>query len=327
MKKRIPGILLSLALMIVMMPVFGMTAYAWDGGGTQDNPWKIGPNGTDTVTAWLENKEGSETETILHIEGIGEMADFSSENPAPWKEKNITSADVGQGVTSIGDAAFYGCSDLVTVTFTPAAVDQQMKIGTAAFDRSSQILGYGSGNTRLCCDDSVLQAGESLLSYNGKTLVWNISYDLWVKGTLVTETNRGNVLGNNTVSFTPEAGSSPPTLTLKGATIEDGYIEGERQTLDVEGTAVLTINRAPLTVTAEDKTKVYGDADPEFTYTVSGIISGETVNDAVTGALTRILEENVGTYEITQGTLTGTANYEIAAYTPATFTITLIRET
>ena len=102
-----------------------------------------------------------------------------------------------------------------------------------------------------------------------------------------------------------------------------GYIEGERQTLDVEGTAVLTINRAPLTVTAEDKTKVYGDADPEFTYTVSGIISGETVNDAVTGALTRILEENVGTYEITQGTLTGTANYEIAAYTPATFTITL----
>lgn len=102
-----------------------------------------------------------------------------------------------------------------------------------------------------------------------------------------------------------------------------GYIEGERQTLDVEGTAVLTINRAPLTVTAEDKTKVYGDADPEFTYTVSGIISGETVNDAVTGALTRILEENVGTYEITQGTLTGTANYEIAAYIPATFTITL----
>ena len=230
MKKRIPGILLSLALMIVMMPVFGMTAYAWDGEGTQDNPWKIGKSGS-AVTAWLENKEGSETETILHIEGTGEMADFSSENPAPWAARNITSADIGENVTSIGSEAFNGCSDLVTVTFAPAAVNQQMKIGAYAFDQDSQILGYESGNTRLCCDDSVLQAGESLYSYNDKTLVWNISYDLWVKGTLVTETNKDNVLNDNpvSVSFTPEAGSSPATLTLKGATIEDGYIEGEKE--------------------------------------------------------------------------------------------------
>ena len=44
-------------------------------------------------------------------------------------------------------------------------------------------------------------------------------YDLWVGNTRVTSTNMGNVLGNNTVSFTPANGDTPATLTLNGANI------------------------------------------------------------------------------------------------------------
>ncbi|MBB6239669.1 gliding motility-associated-like protein [Pedobacter sp. AK013] len=79
----------------------------------------------------------------------------------------------------------------------------------------------------------------------------------------------------------------------------------------------LTITKAELTITAETKSKVYGDVDPSLTYTSSGLIG----NDAVTGALTRATGENVGTYAISQGTLLAGNNYSII-YVPATLTIT-----
>lgn len=74
-----------------------------------------------------------------------------------------------------------------------------------------------------------------------------------------------------------------------------------------QATAQASITPAALSVTAEAKSKTFGDADPEFTYTSDGLI-GE---DAITGLLSRAEGENVGTYAITQGTLTAGGNYSI----------------
>ncbi len=63
----------------------------------------------------------------------------------------------------------------------------------------------------------------------------------------------------------------------------------------------LTITPRALEVTADAKTKQYGDPDPEFTYQVT---SGTLVpGDDFTGELTRDPGENVGTYAILKGTL------------------------
>jgi hypothetical protein len=83
-----------------------------------------------------------------------------------------------------------------------------------------------------------------------------------------------------------------------------------------------TINKRPITVTATAATKVYGDADPTFSYTQtagSTILSG----DGFSGALSRTTPsvQDVGTYPITIGTLQITGNYEITLI-PADFTIT-----
>ena len=69
------------------------------------------------------------------------------------------------------------------------------------------------------------------------------------------------------------------------------------------------IARAPVTVTADDKSKVFGETDPALTYQASGLINGESL----TGELTRAEGENVGSYAITQGTLTNdhNPNYDI----------------
>ena len=82
----------------------------------------------------------------------------------------------------------------------------------------------------------------------------------------------------------------------------------------------LTINRKALTVTAVDKSKTYGDADPAFAANYSGFISGEDASD-LGGTLTfsRASGEDVGTYSITPAGLTS-PNYSIS-YQPGTLTI------
>ena len=67
------------------------------------------------------------------------------------------------------------------------------------------------------------------------------------------------------------------------------------------------ITKATVTVTADAQSKVYGEADPTLTYQVSGLVG----NDALTGALSRDAGENVGTYAITQGTLSAGDNYDM----------------
>ncbi|KAF5273168.1 hypothetical protein FQR65_LT17210 [Abscondita terminalis] len=85
-------------------------------------------------------------------------------------------------------------------------------------------------------------------------------------------------------------------------------------------TADFTITKATLNIVAEAKSKVYGSVDPALTYTVTGLANGDD-QSIITGALTRVAGEAVGTYEIQQGTLTTTANYDIT-YTAADFNIT-----
>lgn len=82
-------------------------------------------------------------------------------------------------------------------------------------------------------------------------------------------------------------------------------------------TADITPKIITVNVTA-GQTKIYGDADPVFTYTTSApLISG----DSFTGALSRVAGNNIGNYVINQGSLTAGANYSII-YVGNNFSIT-----
>jgi autotransporter-associated beta strand protein len=106
------------------------------------------------------------------------------------------------------------------------------------------------------------------------------------------------------------------------------HLTTQRYTLDfIPGT--LTVTPAALTVTAAAATKVYGAALPPLTYTVSGLMNGDTAA-VVTGALATAasVSSPVGDYAITQGGVTTNANYTInfvgntLAVTPAPLTVT-----
>jgi len=82
------------------------------------------------------------------------------------------------------------------------------------------------------------------------------------------------------------------------------------------GLGTLTIEPAELSITADDKSKIYSEEDPELTYTESGLL-GE---DTIAGALIREAGEDVGEYDILQGSVTAGGDYTIL-YDTAIFTI------
>lgn len=81
-----------------------------------------------------------------------------------------------------------------------------------------------------------------------------------------------------------------------------------------------TVSPRAITLTADAKTKIYGETDPTLTYAIT---SGSLLlGDALTGSLTRTMGTDAGSYPIQQGTLTLSSNPKYAiTYNAANLTI------
>lgn len=73
----------------------------------------------------------------------------------------------------------------------------------------------------------------------------------------------------------------------------------------------LTVTPRPITITAANLSRVYGDANPALTFAVGGLglVNGDQLGGAL--ATTAGLTSGVGSYAINQGSLTAGANYTI----------------
>ncbi|MCK1516521.1 filamentous hemagglutinin N-terminal domain-containing protein [Bradyrhizobium sp. 190] len=89
----------------------------------------------------------------------------------------------------------------------------------------------------------------------------------------------------------------------------------------IQAPAALTVTPRSITVTADAKSRAYGDANPALTWQVggSGLVNGDTLSGALATSATTA--SNVGTYGIGQGTLTASGNYALN-YTSANLTVT-----
>ena len=86
----------------------------------------------------------------------------------------------------------------------------------------------------------------------------------------------------------------------------------------------VTITPFPLVVTADNKSKVYGSDDPEFTATETSGVEGKEKpdNQKIAYTLSRTAGENVGEYPITATGEEAQGNYTVT-YNPGTLTITV----
>lgn len=137
-----------------------------------------------------------------------------------------------------------------------------------------------------------------------------------------TQLNASLTSGDGTLTYNPAVGvvlgAGSQTLTVNAAATAN-YKAASK-------TVALTVEKATLTVTADDKTRKYNAANPPFTASFGGFQNNETfATSGVAGApslsTTATQASNVGTYPITAalGTLTA-ANYTFG-FAPGTLTI------
>ena len=143
----------------------------------------------------------------------------------------------------------------------------------------------------------ILQANNASKIFGDANPSLSFSYSGLVAGD--TEIDQVPVI-STTASTTSGVGNYPITLT--------GGSDPNYSLTLVEG--VLQVSPAPLSLVVNNATKVYGQADPVYTYSLLGLKGSDT--DAVLdGAFTRETGEDPGTYRISQGSLSAGANYTL----------------
>ncbi len=111
-----------------------------------------------------------------------------------------------------------------------------------------------------------------------------------------------NDLYQATASTTATQASNVGQYAITGNANGSEYFSQRYQLVRQDGK--LTVTPAQLIVSADAKTKVYGDLDPALTYQVSGLKRGDTAGAVLNGgSLSRVAGENVGVYGINQGGL------------------------
>lgn len=225
-------------------------------------------------------------------------------------------------ITSNGVSKVYGDTDpALTYHVTSGALVG----GDAITGALSRVAGEGVG--RYAINSGTLTAGANyILTF--------ISGDLLIgpRALTVTADNKSKVYGDSDPIFTYQIASGALQFsdqvigTLSRATgegvgtyaiLQGTVTAGSNYTLSYISSD-LTVSPRPLEVKADAKSKVYGDTDPTLTYSItSGSLQ---FSDIIAGALTRVAGEQVGTYIISQGTITAGNNYSLT-YVPDNLTI------
>ncbi|WP_176442372.1 MBG domain-containing protein [Noviherbaspirillum humi] len=239
-------------------------------------------------------------------------------------------------------------------------VDAYRDPGTAVLSMASgTVLDAGTGNIVLKIEDG---AGKTNKSYGGMTL-------RQVQGKTITATTPtgSNITLNGTVSATasgdsvvlaaggnfvnnagasainPGAGrylvysQSPLLNTLGGLSAlplyNKTYAADPPATITSSGSRFIYSLAPTLTYTADNASRVYGDANPSLTYSVSGLVGSDALGTAASGSptlsITATPSSNVGSYaiSISQGSLVSDLGYSLAfvngtlSVTPAPLTI------
>ncbi len=254
---------------------------------------------------------------------------------------NYSFDGTGTGVSTINQRAITVTASTNTKTYngtTNSAAAPTITAGvlqdgdTANFTQVYDTKDVGTGKT-------LIPSGTVNDGYSGNnyavTFVNNLTGEISKAPLSITAENKSKIYGSanpelsasysgfvngetSTVLTTPVSLSTAATIT---SLIGEYSITAAGATSDnysiTFNPGTLTVNQAPLTITADAKTKVYGDADPALTYQItSGTLIG---SDTLSGSLARAAGTNVGAYAI--ASTLANSNYDIT-FNSANLTIT-----
>lgn len=129
MKKRLLSMILALSMMLTILPVNAITAWAENGKIIQSG--NCGNNVTYDLTK--NNDDDADKTYTLTIRGNGEMNNYSDYDfgNSPWANvaSAITQVVFKGDITTIGNYSFYRCTRLTSITIPNSVIS----IGTGAF--------------------------------------------------------------------------------------------------------------------------------------------------------------------------------------------------
>ncbi len=212
--------------------------------------------------------------------------------------------------------------DVVSVTLTSAGAAATAAAGEHNITPSAAV-GTSLENYSISYVKGVLTVGKKSITVTADSRSKTYGEELAL-GTSEFSTAAGALVGSDTitgVTLTSAGAGSAAAVgnyeVMPSAAIGTGldnyqvsYVAGE-----------LSVGKQTLNITVSPyQSKVYGQPDPALTYLASGFTNGQD-ESILTGALTRVAGENVGSYAIEQATLSAGDNYSIN-FTGANFAIT-----
>ena len=273
--------------------------------------------GTITITTGIDRVEASSiSESVTYKHGDTDVTSNASDYFAingttiTLREYTIT-YNLNDGTNATGNPATY---NLKTETFTLADPSKTGYVFAGWFSdaefNTATTTTIAQGSTG---DKTFWAKWTKLMTNTGITV--SIPSQEWTGNALtpVITVTDGTTTLNETTDYTVTAPSGPIqnandyTYTITGA----GNYSGET-------TATFTITPKPVTVKANDMTKVIGEADPTLTATVTGLVDGYDI----TYDLSRETGEEAGTYIITPSGATAQGNYTVT-YLTGTMTIAM----
>ncbi len=295
---------------------------------------------------------GSVFEYCSHLSSAIIQANITNIPDAMFLEcSNLTSVNIPSSVTSINSAAFNGCNGLISIlipnnvtnigegafarcsglTSVICEIENPFQLTQRAFTPSNSVLTVPAG-TR----DAYIAAGWTEEIFKGGIVEMAVQSDQTLSLTEIPVMTYGDAdytLPSTTdeeqpltwtSSNTNVATVSGNTLSIKGAgsaTITATQA-GNEDYNPFEQTFTLSVNKAQLTITADDKTKTIGEANPQLTVSYEGFAYDDnetSLTTLPTISTTATADSPTGNYPITVAGATSD-NYDIT-YVEGTMTI------
>ena len=168
--RKIHGITVLILLTIVVVSMMPGTVLADDsnevyGGGYEEVDSLKKYNASDNIIDsgsvkhainWILDSDG-----LLIVSGIGEMEDFESTNPSPWKgNESIKKIIIEDGVLSIGKTAFADCINLTEIKIANTVKD----IGSGAFTSCLSLTSIVLPNSVSSIGDHAFQGCSNIIN-------------------------------------------------------------------------------------------------------------------------------------------------------------------
>lgn len=201
----------------------------------------------------------------------------------------------------------------ISATFGNKAVANGKPVSVSGISLSGTDAGNYTFNTTASTTANITPFALTI-SATGNSRTYNGSTDATVS--LSHNGFSGDVIALNytAASFDNRNVGSGKPVSVSGIALSG--TDAGNYTFNTAATTTAAIAPATLNIVAQAKTKTYGDADPAFTYTSTGLMG----TDAIGGSLGRNNGENVDSYPITQGSLSAGTNYTLT-FTGANLTI------